>query len=39
MPQLNCAIAFSLVVSVAITGNCLPVLAGVSQQASRRSEH
>ncbi|XP_071329978.1 MHC class II regulatory factor RFX1a isoform X7 [Trachinotus anak] len=35
MIQLNCAIAFfPLVVSVAITGNCLPVLAEVSLQAS-----
>lgn len=30
---------FSLVVSVAITGNCLPVLAEISLQASRRADN
>lgn len=32
-------LVFSLVVSVAITGNCLPVLAEVSLQASRRTDN
>lgn len=40
MIQLKCAIAlFPLVVSVAITGNCLPLLAEVSLQASSRTDN
>ncbi len=38
MLLLNVLLLFSLV-SVAITGNCLPVLAGVSLQASRRTDN